>query len=219
MDAMTDMALLHDPARDPKAGRPKDPAKRAAMMAAAQSLFLERGFEATSIDAIAQVAGVAKVTVYSHFAGKEALFAEAIRAKCDSMIDVATLSAGGQTTVQERLTVLANRFFRLVNDPEAMAVHRLVASEGERVPEIAEIFFNTAILNICSKVAHVLETEHARGALVIDDADAAAGHFLALIKGMPMLRRELHLPALAPDELERHIESAVGVFVRAYGGH
>ena len=216
---MNDAALLIDPARDPKAGRPKDPAKRAAMMAAAQSLFLERGFEATSIDAIAQAAGVAKVTVYSHFAGKAALFAEAIRAKCDSMMDVAALSPGDQTTVHRRLKALANQFFTLINDPEAMAVHRLVASEGERVPEIGEILCSTAVLNVCSKVAHVLAGGHAAGALAIDDPQEAAGHFLALIKGMPMLRRELHLPAMAQDELERHIDGAVGVFVRAYGGH
>jgi TetR/AcrR family transcriptional regulator, mexJK operon transcriptional repressor len=216
---MTETATLDDPVRDAKAGRPKDPAKRAALVAAAQSLFMDRGFEATSIDAIAHAAGVAKVTVYSHFSSKEALFAEAIRAKCDSMIDVAALSEGAHSSVHERLKALAGQFFILINDPEAVAVHRLVASEGERVPEIAEIFFNTAIMNVCSKVARVLTAEHNRGALQVSDPDEAAGHFLALIKGMPMLRRELHMPAMTPDELEAHIDSAVGVFERAYSHH
>lgn len=39
-------------------------------------LFAERGIEATSMDAIAQVSGVSKATIYNHWANKEALLIE-----------------------------------------------------------------------------------------------------------------------------------------------
>lgn len=203
--------------RDPKAGRPKDPAKRAALVDAAQHLFMERGFEATSIDAIAQAAGVAKVTVYSHFSGKAELFEAAIRTKCDQMLDIAGIDAGTSGTVESRLLDLAHRFLALVSDPEAVAIHRLVAAEGERSREVAEVFFNSAILNVCGKVADVLALETACGNLAVSDPQEAAGHFLALVKGMPMLRRELHMPPLAPEAFQRHVQSAVDVFIAAYG--
>ncbi|HEX7915780.1 helix-turn-helix domain-containing protein, partial [Rudaea sp.] len=60
-------------------GRPKDMEKRAAILDAAKQLFVKQGFEGTSMDAIANKAGVSKLTVYSHYRDKETLFAEAVR--------------------------------------------------------------------------------------------------------------------------------------------
>lgn len=52
----------------------------AAILASARALFAERGFEATSIDDIAEAAGVAKGAVYHHFASKEAIFLDVLDA-------------------------------------------------------------------------------------------------------------------------------------------
>jgi AcrR family transcriptional regulator len=43
---------------------------------AALALFANRGIEATSMDAVAQVSGVSKATIYNHWADKEALLLE-----------------------------------------------------------------------------------------------------------------------------------------------
>ena len=50
--------------------------KRAAILEAAVAEFRSNGFEVTSMDRIAETAGVSKRTVYNHFPSKEALFAE-----------------------------------------------------------------------------------------------------------------------------------------------
>src|SRR5579863_4183001 len=59
----------------------KIPAKKLAVLKAALRLFLEQGFGATSMDAIAREAGVSKATLYAHVKSKEELFA-AITATC-----------------------------------------------------------------------------------------------------------------------------------------
>ena len=46
-------------------GRPKDLAKRRAILDAAKILFLSKGYANTSMDAVATEAGVSKLTVYS----------------------------------------------------------------------------------------------------------------------------------------------------------
>lgn len=46
------------------------------MLESALALFAERGFESTTMDAIAQHAGVSKPTLYNHWADKEALMLE-----------------------------------------------------------------------------------------------------------------------------------------------
>ncbi len=48
--------------------------RRPLVLDAAFDLFLERGYEGTSMDAIAEAAGVTKPVVYDCFAGKEELF-------------------------------------------------------------------------------------------------------------------------------------------------
>jgi TetR/AcrR family transcriptional regulator, mexJK operon transcriptional repressor len=46
----------------------------------ATKLFMERGFECTSIDVVAEAAGVSKPTVYAHYRDKRDLFAAVLRA-------------------------------------------------------------------------------------------------------------------------------------------
>ena len=48
--------------------------KRAEILKAAVKLFRSRGFDTTSMDAVAKEAKVSKRTVYNHFPSKEALF-------------------------------------------------------------------------------------------------------------------------------------------------
>src|SRR3954454_24926319 len=52
----------------------------AAVLEAATTLFLRNGYGATSMDDIAETAGVSKRTVYNNFTDKEALFREVVMA-------------------------------------------------------------------------------------------------------------------------------------------
>ena len=65
----------------PARGRPKDASKKEDILLAASDLFLQRGFHGTSMDALAQAAGVSKATVYSHFTDKNALYQALIKNK------------------------------------------------------------------------------------------------------------------------------------------
>ena len=54
---------------------------RERVLDAAAGLFGERGFESTTISAIAQAAGVSPETVYGRFGNKRALLGELVRAR------------------------------------------------------------------------------------------------------------------------------------------
>src|SRR4051794_1559687 len=52
------------------------------IIGAAGRVFMEQGYGATSMDAVAREAGVSKATLYAHFSSKERLFAEMIASRC-----------------------------------------------------------------------------------------------------------------------------------------
>ena len=85
------------PIRHASPGRPKDLAKGAAILEAAKRMFTLHGYERVSMDQIAAEAGVSKLTVYSHFGDKDALFAAAVKSHCET-------AAAGRAVRQHRRT-------------------------------------------------------------------------------------------------------------------
>src|SRR5271165_5880064 len=65
----------------------------------ATNLFMERGFEGTSIDAVAEAAGVSKPTVYSRYHDKKGLFAAVLRRRIQRWL--APLSAAAEAQADE----------------------------------------------------------------------------------------------------------------------
>jgi AcrR family transcriptional regulator len=51
------------------------PERREQLLGVAREVFAEKGYEATSVETIAERAGVSKPVVYEHFGGKEGLYA------------------------------------------------------------------------------------------------------------------------------------------------
>ena len=70
--------------------------KRDQLLATAERLFYEQGFHATGIDRIVAAAGVVRMTLYNHFASKEALVAAVLSARHErftASLDAAAASA------------------------------------------------------------------------------------------------------------------------------
>jgi TetR/AcrR family transcriptional repressor of mexJK operon len=199
-------------------GRPKDPGKRAAILAAAKRLFPVHGFEATGMDAIATEAGVSKLTVYSHYKDKESLFVAAVRARIEEQLPDALFEANPEGSLRARLGAIARAFFALVTSPEAISLHRLMAAGIGTSPKLAQLFWEAGPKRTQEGFASFLDREVAVGSLVIDDVPRAASQFFCLLKG------DLHarslcgcVHAMAPGDIDAHIEATVDVFLRAYG--
>ena len=62
--------------------------KEAAILEAALTTFLAKGYDAASMDTIALTAGVSKRTVYNRFRSKEELFAATIDESCRRILPV-----------------------------------------------------------------------------------------------------------------------------------
>lgn len=191
--------------RQTSAGRPPDPAKGAAILAAAQTLFANHGFTATSMDAVARSAGVSKLTAYRHFGSKDQLFAAAVVGRCSTMLGHFDEKMPVPADPRSALIGFGHAFLRLILHDEALAVHRLVIAERDRAPQLGPIFHAAAIVPTKERLATLI----ARLALPVDDAVIAATDLLALWRGKPMLAEEMGLPRWDDTALAVHVERTV----------
>ena len=197
-------------------GRPKDPEKRAAILEAAKDLFTTRGYDAVSMDAIAQAAGVSKLTVYSHFQDKETLFQEAVKAKCEEQLphEIFVARSG---SVREQILAIARAFVGLISSPEALALHRTMMAEARSPSPLSRLFYEAGPKRTLDELETFLRDRQAAGELDISDCHRAAGHFFNLLKGESHMRLLIGCcDSVSPEENEAHIASVVDLFLRAY---
>ncbi|MBS0589803.1 MAG: TetR/AcrR family transcriptional regulator [Proteobacteria bacterium] len=198
-------------------GRPKDMEKRAAILDAAKTLFVKQGFEGTSMDAIANRAGVSKLTVYSHYRDKETLFAEAVRSKCESLIPDELFHADLKGPLRKQLLAIARAFFSLITSEDAIAIHRTIVANGASAPKLSSLFWEAGPVRVQAGLERFLCTEVDAGKLDIVDLHRAASQFFCLLKGECHARMECGLePAPSAREIDEHLDATVDFFLRAY---
>lgn len=198
-------------------GRPKDMAKREAILEAAKALFLSLGYANTSMDAVATAAGVSKLTVYSHFTDKQTLFESAVMATCQAQLPGMIFELPEDVPVEDVLLNIARSFQALISSDEAVKLNRLIIALGNQDPGFGHYFYEAGPTRVLGEMQALLRDINARGLLRIDHPARAAEHFLCLIKGAADYRLLLGCaPALQGAEAEAHVQEVVGLFMRAF---
>jgi TetR/AcrR family transcriptional repressor of mexJK operon len=192
--------------------------KRRAIVAAATGVFLDQGFGAASMDAIAEKAGVSKQTVYSHFGSKEALFEAIIEDKCNEVLSgLSTPSPAVAGNPEQMLRDMAESFLATVLAAPSMALFRVVIAECGRFPELAEVFYRAGPAVAIDNLADILGELDRTGALRVADPASSAALFYAMLRGDLYIRRLL---GLAPDptnaERDAVVAQAVAAFLAAH---
>jgi AcrR family transcriptional regulator len=91
------------PRRDGRAVRMTGKERREQLLDIGRSLFAQKGFDATSVEEIAQKAGVSKPVVYEHFGGKEGLYAVVVDREMRALLDSITGALTSQGHPRELL--------------------------------------------------------------------------------------------------------------------
>ncbi|WP_172328883.1 TetR/AcrR family transcriptional regulator [Mangrovicoccus sp. HB161399] len=187
--------------------------RRAALLDAAASLFFERGYAATSIDAIIERAGGSKRTIYAMFGSKEGLFEALIRENTERMFS-AELFGGQARPLEAALSGFAVHLLDLFTRPRTIALFRLVVAEAGRMPELAESFHRLGPLRGRHWLARVLERAQTEGEIRVADPQLLAGQFLGLVRSDAYFEIVLGLRGpLEPGEIESMAEAAVSTFL------
>ncbi|MGZ4330671.1 MAG: TetR/AcrR family transcriptional regulator [Solirubrobacteraceae bacterium] len=181
--------------KTPRTGRRpgQESGTREAIVAAAERLFLERGYEGASMRAIGAAAGVDAALVTHFFGGKANLLAAAVGWPFDPDVEVPRLLAGGRDQVGRRVVRLFTRTWddRELRDP-IITLLRAAATE----PQAAEL------------VDDMLRTRLFRpllAALGSDRPDLRANLAASQLVGLGMTRYILGFEPLASARSDRVI--------------
>lgn len=127
-----------------------------AILAAAEALFAERGYDAVSMNEIAQAAGVSKANIFHHFSNKKALYLEVLRAACvnESAALLQTLEQENGPIIERLQRFVATHLDSLLrNERSARLIQREVNRSGDgQAKELAEQVFGANYARLWSLI-------------------------------------------------------------------
>jgi TetR/AcrR family transcriptional repressor of mexJK operon len=148
----------------------------------ARQFFVAKGYGATSITEIASAARASKGTLYARFPTKADLF----RAILDEQIR----RTGGEMrqvgpkpkTLQAMLRIFAEQALFDSLSAETLQLNRLIVSEAERFPELAEAAFARGQVGV-KQIARYIQEYAERDDIPCRHPEIAADMFLQLTRG------------------------------------
>lgn len=189
--------------------------KRDAILGGARDVFMTHGFGGASMDAIAEAAGVSKMTLYRYFDSKEALFEGLIGAMCERVLERDPEAPLDNLPPQQALSRFARQLLRTVYAPETLALHRIVLAEVTRFPELGILFYRSGPERNIEALADYLAANAGHPALDVGDPRKAAEEFFELARGYTHLRLLLGLePPPGEAAVAAQVDRAVARFLR-----
>jgi len=202
-------------------GRPQlrcDEETRAIIVEAARSEFATSGYGATSMESVARRAGMSTKTLYRLIPNKAALFEATVTERIDRFVSIVKLRACDGGDIEAALTEALIVCGELILDGEVIALQRMILSESEKFPEVAETFYHKAIRRTEDTLAGWLRAQAARGLIEIGDATSAAGMLLGMLVFQPM--RAVMFGHKAPpsrQEIENRAKICAALFLQGCG--
>ncbi|CAL9671244.1 hypothetical protein SUDANB105_07523 [Streptomyces sp. enrichment culture] len=194
--------------------------KHQAILDAATTVFLNKGYAGTSMDDIAKLAAVSKQTVYKHFADKEKLFAEIVLAttdRIDAMVDLVADVPADAEGLEENLTRLARQFLAALTQPQVIQLHRLIIANADSFPELGAAWYEQGFERVLATLAATFQRLTDQGLLKTDDPMLAAHHFAGLLLWIPVNQAMFHGGAQHSEaDLDRYAVGGIRAFLAAY---
>ncbi|MEU4612604.1 TetR/AcrR family transcriptional regulator [Streptomyces umbrinus] len=175
-------------------GRPRgNPPTRESIVSAARALFLERGYRATTLRAVAGAAGVDPALIAYHFGSKKSLFADVMQFQCANALAVDDVLVGDPATLPDRLI---DAVTNLWEDADFVQL----TTQGEEAAEVIREYLERELL---SRLVEFLGGR---------DATARATAVVTILGGLIYTRYLNPLPtpaALTPSETRRILTPAL----------
>jgi len=203
-------------------GRPaagQDPVKRSQIIDGARRVFIEKGFEAASMNDITREAGVSKGTIYVYFANKEELFEALIEEERGTIFKNMYDMLDRADDLRQTLVKFGKVLSMKITSARVIQAQRTVIGASDRIPDMGARFYERGPKRGHDKVMEFLNAAIERGMLKIDDVDLAAYQFTELCLAGLFRQCIFAYRTKAPsqEEIDHIVRSGVDIFLKAYG--
>lgn len=188
--------------------------RRAAILQAANTLFLEKGFKKVSLDDIVTQSGGSKAAIYQYFGNKSGLLAATFEYRCENFFKDQPIP---EYTTNEPLYDCMLRLTMAIYDafshPDNIAFTRLVIEESQGDPELAELAYDSGPKRGLTMVANMLTKAHEAGEIHCPQPYASAVLFFGILRhikwrlmvGLSPLEDNLNPDTYFPYLIERFL--------------
>ncbi|MCG7611309.1 MULTISPECIES: TetR/AcrR family transcriptional regulator [Mycobacterium] len=179
----------------------------------ALEVFLDNGFDRSTIERIATAAGMAKRTIYGLYPDKSALFEAAVQRAVERwLVPIETLRAAETDDLEETLLAIARIRLAGITGPAGIALQRILNAEGNRFPRLFRLLYEQGTVPALTFITEVL-TRHAEAGIVeIDDPEVVGSAFLSMTVGGPATGA-LWGVNWDPDDLDKRMRTYVRLFL------
>ncbi|MEN3749945.1 TetR/AcrR family transcriptional regulator [Sphingomonas sp. HF-S3] len=190
--------------------------RRQAILTVARRSFLENGYAATSMSGIASELGGSKSTLWSYYPSKEDLFAAVLDDATGAFRAALQDVLAPEGDFAETIHAFCRSFIEKITRDDALRLHRLVAAETTRFPEVGRIFASRGPEPTQQLLAGYLTAQIATGHMRDEDPVRAAGTLVSLCTGRIHHRLLWGTVTLQHGDVEAEADYAARVFLRAF---
>ncbi len=191
-----------------------------ALTETAADLFLEKGFEALSLDDLIARVGGSRRNIYGRFGNKEGLFVATVTSLCEELsAPLKSLHIPSTGDPAEALQLYGRELLRSVLLPRTLAIHRLMIAEAPRYPHLAQAIWQAGHAQAANLLTDWIVHQQESGRLRKDTAAAiVAQNFVDLVVADAQLKALIGV-GRPPDaaECERIVTTATAVLLQGYG--
>lgn len=178
----------------PRSNRERTDATRTALLDAARTLFIEKGYAETATPDIVAVAAVTRGALYHHFADKKALFWATIEREADDVAADIDARSAQASSAREALLQGASAYFDAMAVPgrtrlllkEAPAQHAVESGEGEDPAEeglkigLSHLLAESDNLKLLDPLTMLISSAFEKAAIAIDSGGNRADYEAAI---------------------------------------
>ncbi|MGW4095842.1 TetR/AcrR family transcriptional regulator [Mycobacterium sp. NPDC004974] len=200
----------------PRAGRPtqeRAEQRHRELLDCALEVFLDNGFERSTIESIAAAAGMAKRTIYGLYPDKATLFEAAVqRAVNRWLVPIETLRTAESDDLEETLLAIGRIRLAGITSPAGIALQRILNAEGNRFPRLFRLVYEQGTMPALTFISEVLTRHAEAGTIQIGDPEIVGSAFLSMAVGGPATGAMWGV-AWDPDDLDKRMRTCVRLFL------